>query len=141
MTEATTEQTSEITSEVTLPTNEVTTTTTKQYIAPTTTTTTTSYTPSNSGTYYSPSQFRTKGVIYYNGYKWTYYSQRVLPGNGLNIPGRHVDENGYVCDGEGYICLACGSVSKGTVMSTPLGRYGKVYDVCPTSGVVDVYVN
>lgn len=29
-----------------------------------------------------------KGVNYFNGHRETYYSQRVLPGHGLNIPGR-----------------------------------------------------
>lgn len=93
-----------------------------------------------SGGYVSPSEFRTQGVIYANGIQYTWYSEKVLPGGGLNIPGRHVDGNGYVCDGDGYICVASCDYAQGTVLSTPFGP-AKVYDVCPTSGIVDVYVS
>lgn len=93
-----------------------------------------------SGGYVSPSELRTQGVIYANGIKYTWYSEKVLPGGGLNIPGRHVDGNGYVCDGDGYICVASCDYPQGTVLSTPFGP-AKVYDVCPTSGIVDVYVS
>lgn len=96
---------------------------------------------SSNGVYYSPKQFKRDGVIRYNGKKWTWYSQKVLPGGGLNIPGRHVDDGGYVCDGSGYIVLASCDYAKGTVLSTPLGKNGIVYDVCPSSGIVDVYVS
>lgn len=90
---------------------------------------------------YTSSQFKRAGVINFNGYRWTWYSQKVLPGGGLKIPGRHVDENNYVCDENGYICLASQNHSKGTVLNTPLGKQGKVYDYCDTPGTVDVYVN
>ena len=39
----------------------------------------------------TPAEFRRAGVIYYNGYIVTYYSEKVLPGPGLKIPGRHSD--------------------------------------------------
>lgn len=90
--------------------------------------------------YVSPSTFKTQGVIYANGIKYTWYSEKVLPGGGLNIPGRHVNGNGYVCDGDGYICVSSCDYAQGTVLSTPFGP-AKVYDVCPTSGIVDVYVS
>lgn len=90
---------------------------------------------------YGAGQFKRAGVIHWNGYRWTWYSQRVLPGGGLNIPGRHVDENGYVCDGDNYICLASNDLSKGTVVSTPFGKQGKIYDCGCASGTLDVYVN
>lgn len=90
---------------------------------------------------YAPSELMSAGVIYWNGWRWTWYSQRVLPGGGLNIPGRHVDGSGYVCDGDGYICLACGSLGYRTVVSTPFGKSGKVYDFCETGGTLDVYVD
>lgn len=57
------------------------------------------------------------GVVYHNGNKYTYYSQSVLPGGGLNIPGRHVDD-GFVKDADGYICIA-NSAPNGTVVDTP----------------------
>lgn len=90
---------------------------------------------------YSASYFRKMGVIYWGAYRWTYYSEKVLPGGGLNIPGRHVNSSGYVCDGDGYICLASNDLSKGTVVSTPFGSAGKVYDCGCASGTLDVYVS
>lgn len=94
----------------------------------------------NTNTYYAPGDFKILGVLYFNGYKWTWYSERVLPGGGLTIPGRHLDEQGYVCDENNYICLASMNFEYGTVLNTPLGKQGKIYDYCETNGVVDVYV-
>ena len=55
---------------------------------------------------------------------------------------KDVDENGYVCDENGYICLASDSLDKGTVVYTPLGKDGKVYDCGPGSDdILDVYVS
>jgi hypothetical protein len=81
-----------------------------------------------------------KGVNYFNGHRETWYSQRVLPGKGLKIPGRHVDERGLVCDGDGYICVASNDYSKGTIVETSLGT-GKVYDCGCPSGTIDIYCN
>ena len=93
---------------------------------------------------YSPSYFRNAGDINWNGWRWTWYSQKVLPGPGLNIPGRHVD-NQYVCDGDGYICLANDVYELGQVISTPFGKQGKVYDRITddrsNTTTVDVYTN
>ena len=95
---------------------------------------------------YRPQRFKVLGVINYNGKRWTYYDEKVLPGKGLNIPGRHTADN-LVQDGSGYVCLASCDYAKGTVLKTPLKKAngsqysGKVYDYCPTSGTVDVYVN
>ena len=81
---------------------------------------------------------KSKGVNYFNGHRETYYSQKVLPGGGLKIPGRHVDERGLVCDGDGYICVASNDYSKGTIVETSLGT-GKVYDCGCPSGTIDIY--
>ena len=89
---------------------------------------------------YSASEFMNTGVIHWNGWKWTWYSEKVLAGEGLNIPNRYTDSNGYVCDSDGYICLASSVLSKGTVIPTPFGKDGKVYDSGCASDVVDVYV-
>ena len=90
---------------------------------------------------YSPSSFRSKGVVYWHMKKYTWYSQRVLPGGGLNIPGRHLDSRGYVCDKDGYIVLASTSINRGRVVATPFGKYGKVYDTGVSSNNwFDVYV-
>ena len=89
---------------------------------------------------YTPGQFQNLGVVYYGDYKWTWYSERVLPGGGLKIPGRHNDENGYICDEDGYICLASSTLKKGTIVDTPFGKQGKIYDSGCAVGTVDVYV-
>lgn len=94
-----------------------------------------------SETLYSASKFMNMGVINWNGWRWTWYSERVLPGGGLNIPGRHADSNGYICDENEYICLSSSVLSKGTIIPTPFGKNGKVYDSGCASDTVDVYVN
>ena len=93
----------------------------------------------------APETFRVLGTVHYAGWKWTWYSERVLPGGGLDIPGRHTDAQGFVCDGEGYICLASTNAEDkrtGAVYMTPFGRYGKVYDFCDgvSEATLDVYV-
>ena len=83
-----------------------------------------------------------KGVVYYNGHRETWYSQKVLPGNGLNIPGRHVADDGTIRDGDGYIVVASDLSyrSRGSVVQTSLGP-GKVYDTGCAYGTIDIYVN
>lgn len=88
---------------------------------------------------YTLNQFLFQGVIHWSGYKFTYYSQSVLPGGGLNIPGRHVNADGYVVDGEGYIVLA-NNAPIGTIIETPFGAKGKVYDRGTYGNHFDVYV-
>ena len=102
-----------------------------------------SYTPdltSAGGDYYSAADLKFNGVIYSGGWRWTWYSQNVLPGGGLSIPGRYVDENGYVCDENGRICLASEDLAYGTVVATPFGKEGCVYDCGCDYGTLDVYV-
>ena len=95
-----------------------------------------------SGGYIIPSGGLTpsKGVVYFNGHRETYYSQRVLPGGGLNIPGRHVASDGTIRDVDGYICVASPDYPRGTVILTSLGP-GKVYDTGCDSGTVDLYTD
>ena len=88
---------------------------------------------------YSLPDFMFRGVVYWSGYKFTYYSQSVLPGGGLSIPGRHVNADGYVADGDGYIVLA-GSAPIGTVYDTPFGYKGKIYDRGTSGNHLDVYI-
>jgi len=83
---------------------------------------------------------KSKGVNYYNGHRETWYSQKVLPGGGLQIPGRHVDNRGLVCDGDGYICVASNDYPKGTIVETSLGA-GKVYDCGCPKNTIDIYCN
>ena len=88
---------------------------------------------------YTLEQFLFSGVVNWGGYKFTFYSERVLPGPGLQIPGRHVSEAGYVTDADGFIVLA-GSAPKGTVYETPFGAPGKIYDRGTVGNHLDVYV-
>lgn len=94
---------------------------------------------------YTRKQFKHRGVIRWGGVKWTWYTQRQLPGRGLKIPGRHVDKNGFVCDKDDYIVLASsiGYKKQRKILPTPFGKYGKVYDTNGTwnYGWRDVYTN
>ncbi|MFM1580588.1 hypothetical protein ABGF48_00035 [Helcococcus bovis] len=97
---------------------------------------------SSSPKIYTIGQFEWHGVIYWGGHKFTYYSERVLPGGGLSIPGRYTSQLGYVTDKDGYIVLASNIfVPKGTVIDTPFGAQGKVYDRCESCSIdwFDVY--
>ena len=90
---------------------------------------------------YTPSDFQNMGIINWGDWTWTYYSEKLLPGEGLYLPGRHTDDNGYICDGDGYICIASSSLKWGTVVNTPFGKQGKVYDSGCASHILDVYVS
>ena len=90
----------------------------------------------------SGADFMYLGVVEYGGWKWTWYSERVLPGEGLtalNENGRTVNESGFVVDGEGYISIATPNWEEqvGTIVDTPFGP-GKVYDYCESDSY-DVY--
>lgn len=97
---------------------------------------------SGSGGYVIPSGGLTpsKGRIWYNGHTETYYSQKVLPGGGLAIPGRHIASDGTIRDADGYIVLAGDDYPRGTVVETSLGA-GKVYDTGSGSGNIDLYTD
>lgn len=107
------------------------------------TTKSTGSTQSSSGSpkLYTANEFKTRGVINWNGWKWTWYTERMLPGEGLNIPGRHTDSEGWVRDGDGYLCIASSTLPKGTIIDTPFGSQGKVYDCGCAVGTADVYTN
>ena len=85
---------------------------------------------------------QSKGALYFDGHKETYYSQRVLPGNSLSIPGRHVADDGTVRDAEGYICVATdySYMPYGSTLMTSKGP-AKVYDTGCAYGTVDLYVD
>ena len=92
---------------------------------------------------YTAAEFQVVGVIDWDNYQWTYYSELILPGYDLDIPGRHVNENGYICDKDGYIVLAADldMLSRYTIIDTPFGRMGKIYDTGCGYGIIDVYVS
>ena len=83
--------------------------------------------------------FRSQGTTSDGTYKYTWYSQRALPGGGLNIPGRHVDEDGFVRDESGNLCIESRDLDNGTEVDTPFGK-AVVYDYCP-NGNLDIYTD
>ena len=90
---------------------------------------------------YDYDTFRRLGIVRYGNYRYTWYSQKVLPGGGLIIPGRHINDEGIICDENGYICVAADCLPFGTIIDTPLGIRGKVYDCGPGSDKIDIYCN
>lgn len=96
----------------------------------------------NHGNYMIPSGGLTpsKGRIWFNGHSETYYSQKVLPGGGLAIPGRHIASDGTIRDKDNYIVVASDDYPKGTVVQTSLGA-GKVYDSGSGKGNIDLYTD
>ncbi len=99
--------------------------------------------PEDSGQgYYTADEFMSEGEVYDDGQRFTWYSQNVLPGEGLDIPGRHV-EDGYVVDGDGCIVLAGTDGQQGMEMDIPFGTgTGKVYDTIEEyDGTIDVYTD
>ena len=95
------------------------------------------------GNWYPASNFMTSGRLYdSSGWSYTYYSEKVLPGGGLSIPGRHVGDEGYVMDGDGNLCIASDDLAYGTAVSVPFGSgTAVVYDCGSGSGNLDVYVS
>lgn len=85
---------------------------------------------------------KSKGAMYFNGHRETYYSEKVLPGTGLTIPGRHVADDGTIRDADGYICVAAdpGYMPRGSILITSLGP-AKVYDSGCAYGTIDIYVS
>ena len=100
------------------------------------------YSGGSSGSYISNGYGLTRsgGVYYFNGRRETWYSQRVLHGGGLNIPGRYVAEDGTIRDADGYICVAASDLPYGSTIETSLGM-GKVYDTGCAAGTTDIYTD
>ena len=82
------------------------------------------------------------GAKEFNGHRETYYSEKVLPGGGLNIPGRHVADDGTIRDSDGYICVASdlSYLDRYNILLTSLGP-AKVYDTGCAYGTIDIYVS
>lgn len=102
------------------------------------------YTNANvDGVWISGADFMFNGVHQdSSGYSYSWYPERVLPGGGLNIPGRHVGDEGYVVDGDGNLCVASDDLPYGTVVSVPFGSgTAVVYDCGGGHGNLDVYTS
>lgn len=92
--------------------------------------------------HYSSEQLRTQGVINDGDLSYTWYSQRVLPGGGLDIEGRHVSDEGYVVDAQNRIVVASSDLPYGTQLSVPFGSGAAVVlDTGCAPGVLDVYTD
>ena len=91
---------------------------------------------------YTKEEFIHQGVINWNGWNWTYYLLSMFPGStSTPVQGKHVNEDQFVCDEDGYIILASVDLPPYTVVETPFGYMGKVYDTGCPSGVLDVYTD
>lgn len=93
---------------------------------------------------YTGAYFKRAGVIHWRGYKFTWYSQRILPdyNNNLGIKGKHIDGQGFICDKDNYICLGSNTSNRGKIIATPFGKFGKVYDAgYVTTDWFDCYVD
>ena len=90
---------------------------------------------------YTAKQFKRLGRVYYGHYSYTWYSEKVLPGGGLKIPGRHLNNERFVVDENGYLVIASDDLPKGTMVDTPVGIQGIVRDCGSGHGNLDIYVS
>ena len=91
---------------------------------------------------HTSSELRTQGVIDDGDCRYMWYSQRVLPGGGLDIEGRHTSEDGYVVDAQNRIVVASSDLPYGAEIDIPFGD-GKaiVLDTGCAPGVLDIYTD
>lgn len=82
--------------------------------------------------------FRSMGVIFMHGYRYSYYSSRVLY--------HYRTGEWYDCDDhiyrtkDGYVVVASKNHAMGAIVPTPFGP-GKVLDRCHINGTIDIYVS
>ena len=101
--------------------------------------------PMEYSAYYTYSSNRislSRGALYFNGHRETYYSEKVLPGPSLAIPGRHVADDGTIRDEDGFICVAADPAfyPKYSILITSVGP-AKVYDSGCDYGTIDIYTS
>ena len=91
---------------------------------------------------YTIEEFKHAGIVEYGGWRWTYYLMSMFPGStSTPCPGRWINDEGFVCDPDGYVILASVDLAPYTVVETPFGYMGKVYDTGCPHGILDVYTN
>lgn len=91
---------------------------------------------------FSKEEFQYAGIINWGGWQWTYYLMSQFPGStSTPVENRYINSDGFVCDGDGYIILASVDLPPYTIVQTPFGYTGKVYDTGCPSGILDVYVD
>lgn len=100
------------------------------------------YTLKYSGTYNITGNHltRSNGSIRFNGHRETWYSTNEGCGQAtaVNIPGKHVADDGTIRDADGYVCVASSDYKFYTVILTSVGP-AKVYDCGCSHGTIDVY--
>ncbi len=82
------------------------------------------------------------GIIYYNGYRFTWYTSNEWTGNPAygRPEGMWLDENGCWRDPEGYLMFASDSLAPYSVVDTPFGIPGRIYDCGPgADDLLDLY--
>jgi len=85
---------------------------------------------------------RSNGVVYFNGHRETWYSIHE-PGQtvtAVDIPGKHIAEDGTIRDKDGYVCVASSDLPFYSIVMTSVGP-GKVYDCGCSHGTIDVYTD
>jgi hypothetical protein len=82
-------------------------------------------------------QFKSAGVVYMNGIRYTYYSSKVL--YHYRTSEWYADSNGFYRTADGYLVVACDFLPQGSTVSTPWGT-GIVLDSGAGSNTVDMYV-
>ena len=87
-----------------------------------------------------PPLTKAKRRVKFEGHDESWYSQKIFPGGGLNIPGRHVDYRGIICDKDGYVCVATKLVAMHNAINTSLG-IGQRYDTCASDNHVQIYTD
>ena len=100
------------------------------------------YDSSMSESWYTSEQLFNNGVIYDGSRYYTWYSEKTLAGEGLDIPGRHVSDEGYILDEYDRIVVASCMYAYQEEIDIPFGN-GRaiVLDYCAGRNVVDIYTN
>lgn len=83
---------------------------------------------------------RSNGSIKCFGHRETWYSIHE-PGQtvtAVEIPDKHIADDGTIRDKDGYVCVASSDLPFYTIVLTSVG-IGKVYDCGCSSGTIDVY--
>ena len=85
---------------------------------------------------------RSNGSIHVFGHRETWYSTNESSGQttAVEIPGKHVADDGTIRDEDGYICVASSDLPFYSIVMTSVGP-GKVYDTGCSHGTIDVYTN
>ncbi len=100
------------------------------------------YDSGTSESWYSSEQLYENGVIYDGSRYYTWYSEKELLGIGLNIPGRHVSDEGYILDEHDRIVVASCMYAYQEEIDIPFGN-GRaiVLDYCPGKNIIDIYTS